>query len=539
MGASSDHYSFLARGIPAIDFTSDVTFPIHTPLDSWANFTPSGLPRSGDLVLKLFERFDGGVPSRTTEKYLLIVAGHTPLYFSPGLLRGVAVIAILAGIAVLFLSRKRRPLPAGIPPVRWSGVKLVFFTFIVESFIWLSENVIGVIRGYRFPWVNNYGGFVVLAIFCGLIGLWLSLGMARRLRLTRDPFPYYVRAFILLALLTVLLSLANAELAAYPAFSLMFLSLAMFLRPPVLKGAFLVLTPYPVARLVFQEYTGLYQRILADLRLPSFSSSVIYNALFILFFSMLALPFVFAFAAVYRDSSADLFWLRRFGGTAGIALAAGGTLMSAVLLLFRPVYGPLWERSVSVTQTYRLGADSGAVNIASAEYLSGIRCTVDGIDSTFDGRRTSMPLHTERPAVVTWLSVDRSLTRRPERTGAGSVMDRRLVIHSAFRPLSVVVSYRSDRPFAAVSPWVRGVRHAATPDTGKNKIYTWYAFPDTPLVVPVTVTLRDSQSVRETVEVTYDSLEYPLTVDRDMTYFIKRTIVDAGAAFRADEGRVQ
>jgi len=84
-----------------------------------------------------------------------------------------------------------------------------------------------------------------------------------------------------------------------------------------------------------------------------------------------------------------------------------------------------------------------------------------------------------------------------------------------------------------------GVRRGASPDSAKNAVYTWYAFPDTPIVVPVTLKLRDSQSVRETVEITYDSLEYPLSLDRDMTYFLKRTIVDAGAAIRAREGRNQ
>ncbi len=538
-GTGSDHMPFLSRGIPAIDFTSDVSFPIHTPLDSWANFTPSGLPRTGDLVLKLFERFDGGVPSRTTEKYLLVVAGHTPVYFSHPLLRGFAVIAFLMGIAVLFLLWKRRPVPAAVPPVRWSGLKLLLFTLIIQSFIWLSENVIGSIRGYRFPWVNNYGGFVVLALLCGLIGLWLSLRMARRLPLAADPFPYYASAFILLSVLIALLSLANAELGAYPALSLALLSLAMLLRPPVLKAAFLVLTPYPMVRLVFQEYTGLFQRMLANIPLPSFLSSVMYNAGFILFFSLLSVPFVFAFAAVYRDSARDLFWLKKFRGNAGIALSAAGTLVTALFLLFRPVYGPLWERSVSVTQMYALGADSGAVNIVGGEYLDGIRCAVDGIDTTFSGRRTQMTLHTGRPAIVTWLSVDTSLTRLAGSSDSASVLERRLVIHSAVRPLSVVVSYRSNRPFTAVSPWARGVRRGAPPDSANNKIYTWYAFPDTPLVVPVTLTLRDSQQVRETVEVAYDSLEYPMSFDRDMTYFVKRTIVDAGAVLRAGERRAQ
>jgi hypothetical protein len=399
--------------------------------------------------------------------------------------------------------------------------------------------VIGILRGYRFPWVNNYGGFVVFAVFCGLIGLWLSLRLARRLHLTADPFPYFIRAFVILTVLTALLSLANAELAAYPALSLIFLALAMFLRPPALKGALLLLTPYPMVRLVFTEYTGLFQRMLANIPLPSVSSSVLYNAGFILFYSLLSVPFVFAFAAVYRDAGRDLFWLKKFGGNAGCALAAAGALLTAVVLLFRPVYGPLWERSVSVTQTYTLGADSGAVNIAGGEYLNGIRCTIDGIDTTLSGRQTRITLHTEKPAIVTWLAIDTSLTRSAESSDSVSVMERRLVLHSALRPLSVTVSYRSNRPFGAVSPWVRGLRRGAPPDSAKNTIYSWYAFPDTPLVVPVTLTLRDSQQVRETVEVTYDSLEYPLSLDRDATYFLKRTIVDAGAAFRAREGRNQ
>jgi hypothetical protein len=536
-GTGSDHMPFLAKGIPAIDFTSDVSYPIHTPLDSWANFNPDGLPRTGDLVLRLFERFDGGVPSRSTEKYWLLIVGHTPVFFSHPLLRGIAALAFLLGLAVLLLVRKRHTAPAPDARVRWSGLKLLLFALIIQTFVWLSENVIGLVRGYRFPWVNNYSGFVVLAIFCGLIGLWLALRMVRRLPLSGDPFPYYLRAFILLSVLIGLLSIPNAELAVYPALSLMFLSLALVLPHPVLKGVFLLLTPYPAVRLVFSEYTGLFQRLLAHLAMPSFLSSVLYDVGFVLFFTLISLPYVYAFAAVYRDSGRDLFFLKRFRGSAGLALAGFGAAATAVLLLFRPVYDPLWETSVSVTQTCRLGTDSGAVNITSGEYLAGIRCVVDGRDSTLGGRVTSMPLRTERPATVGWLTVDTSVTRGPERGDTSCVIERRLVLHSALRPLSVSISYRSERPFTAASPWVRGVRRGVVADSGRYKTFSWYAFPDTPLVVPVTFTLRDSQMVRETVEVTYDSLAYPMTLARDMTYFVKRTIVNAGATFGAREER--
>jgi hypothetical protein len=536
-GTGSDHMPFLAKGIPAIDFTSDVSYPIHTPLDSWANFNPDGLPRTGDLVLRLFERFDGGVPSRSTEKYWLLVVGHTPVFFSHPLLRGVAALSFLLGLAVLLLVRKRRPAPVAVPRVQWSGLKLLLFALIIQAFIWLSENVMGLLRGYRFPWVNNYGGYVVLGLFCGLIGLWLALRMVRRLPLSGDPFPYYLRAFVLLSVLLVLLSIPNAELAVYPALSLIFLSLALLLPHPVLKGAFLLLTPYPAVRLVFSEYTGLFQRMLSRVAMPSFLSSVLYDLGFVLFFTLISLPYVYAFAAVYRDSGRDLFWLKRFRTTAGLALAGCGAAVTAVLLLLRPVYDPLWETSVAVTQTYRLGADSGAVTLSSGEYLGGIRCVYDGIDSTLQGRVTSLPLRTQRPATIGWLTVDTLVTRGPERGDTTRVSARRLVLHSALRPLSVSVNYRSDQPFTASSPWVTGVRRGVVADSGRHKTFSWYAFPDTPLVVPVTFTLRDSQRVRETVEVTYDSLAYPLALGRDMTYFVKRTIVNASATFGAREER--
>jgi hypothetical protein len=534
-GTGSDHMPFLAKGIPAIDFTSDVTYPIHTPLDSWANFNPAGLPRTGDLVLRLFERFDGGVPSRTTEKYLLVVLGHTPFYFPHLLLRMFAVVAFLLGLAGLVIVWRRRAAPPHTPIVPWSGLKLLLFTLIIQSSLWLSENVIGALRGYRFPWVNNYGGFVVLAIFCGLIGLWLTLRLAKRLPLSADPFPYYVRAFVLLGAMTALLSLPNAELAAYPALSILFLALAMIVPLPLFKGIFMLLTPYPVFRLVFFEDLGLFQRILAHTQMPSLFASILYNATFIVFYSLLSLPFVYAFAAVYRDSGRDLFLLKKFRGNVGLALGCAGAVVTACILLVRPVYDPLWEMSVAVTQTYTVGADSGAVNLKSGEYLKGIRCTLDGRDTTLEGRITAMRLATSRPAVVGWLTLDTAVSQASAAGDTPLAFERRIVLHSSVRPLSVTVSYRSDRPFTAASVWVRGVRRAAAPDTLRNKTFTWYSFPDTPLVVPVTFTLGDSQEVRETVEVVYDTLAYPLTLARDLTYFTRRTIVDASTTFGAPE----
>jgi len=70
-------------------------------------------------------------------------------------------------------------------------------------------------------------------------------------------------------------------------------------------------------------------------------------------------------------------------------------------------------------------------------------------------------------------------------------------------------------------------------ESDRLKSFSWYAFPESVLVIPVTFTLRDTQKVRETIEVTFDSLAYPVIMHRDETYFTKRSVVNATRTFGA------
>ena len=530
-GTGSDHMPFLKAGIPAIDFTSDVSYPIHTPLDNWKNFNPAGLARTGDLVLKLFERFDGGVPSRTTENYWLVVVNHVPVFFSHFFLRIIASVAVILGVIVLIRLRRKRLPPDPAAPIRWSTLKLLLCTLIIQSFIWLSENVVGIIRGYRYPWVNNFGGFAVLGLLCGFLGLWLVFRMKRVVRLSADPYPYYLRAFILLGLMIIGLSLANAELGVYPALSLLLLVLAVVLRPPVLKAICMILAPYPVARLLFSEYIGLFQRLFAQASMETFMLSVLHNGAFILLFTLVSIPFVYAFAAVYRSTAADLFWLRKFRGTAALVIVGAGIIVTGTYLLFQPVYNETWEQAVRVQQVHTLGADSGTVSLTSSEYLNGVRLTYDNRDTLLSGRNVRVTLPTAHPATVPWLAVSDSVM--PAGTPGDTLVSftRRLTLNSQIRPLMVSVTYRSDQVFTAVSPWASGARRRIEKESDRLKVFTWYAFPDSVLVVPVTFTVADTQKIRESIEVTYDRLAYPLRAERPLTYFTPRTVVSATASF--------
>ena len=532
-GTGSDHMPFLKSGIPAIDFTSDVSYPIHTPLDNWKNFNPAGLARTGDLILKLFEKYDGGVPSRTTENYWLVVVNHVPLFFSHLLLRIIASASVIVGVIALIALRKRRLPQDPATHIRWSGLKLLLVTLIVQSFIWLSENVVGLLRGYRYPWVNNFGGFVVLGLLCGLLGLWLVFRLKRVARFTADPYPYYLRAFIVLLALIVSLSLANAELGVYPALSLLLLALALLVKPPVVKALFILLAPWPLARLVFSEYLGLLQRVLAQAMMENLMLAVLHNGAFILLFTLASLPFVYAFAAVYRSTGADLFWLKGFRGVRVLVAVAAGILLTGTYLLTRPVYSEAWQQAVRVQQHYTLGADSGSVSLSSAEYLSGIRLAYDGRDTVLSGWTLRSTLATAQPATVPWLAL--SDTTLPAGQPGDTLVSftRRLTLDSRLRPLAVSITYRSNEPFTVSSPWATGMRRRVEKESDRLKAYTWYSFPDSSLVVPVTFTVADTQKIRESIEVTYVGLAYPLRMERPLTYFTPRTTVSATASFGA------
>jgi hypothetical protein len=123
-GTGSDHIPFLEHGIPALDLTSDVGYPIHTPLDNLARFDTSGLARSGNLVLKLVERFDGGVPSRTTEKYYLLQLGEHLIFITHPVLLGFAGIAFALSMIAFLVVRRHRVRDRSSEP-RWSVPKLV------------------------------------------------------------------------------------------------------------------------------------------------------------------------------------------------------------------------------------------------------------------------------------------------------------------------------------------------------------------------------------------------------------------------------
>ncbi len=526
----SDHESFLAKGIPAICFTSDVNYPIHTIQDNLENFTPSGLKRTGDLVLKLFDRFDHDVPPRSTDKYLLIRIGVAPFFLPYWLLWLSIVLSMLIGWTTLVGVRRRRDQTTNVKNIKWSGMKILLCAFVVQVFIWFSENLVGLMNSYRFPWVNNFDGFSVLGILSGLIGLWFML---RLFRFSTDAYVYTRVAFIVLAAFILLMSFGGPKLAMYPASGLFFFSLAMRTQNRLLKLLFLLAAPCLMIRLFFPEFLGLIQRLLASNTIDSLAGNIGYNLAFVFFFWLLSLPFAYAFAAVYRSTNADLFWLKRFRTIPALILVLLAATSLSVYLSSRPVYGRDWFSLVRVNQEYSIGSDSSSITLKGSEYLKGVHMWLDGEQSVFEERTNFSKLHPARSTSVNWCSISVFNAKLDDISGADSLnrIERRIEVRSKFRPLRVSMVFRSTEPIEVTSPWSHGSYRRTERETSTMKTFSWYSFPDTPLVVPVTFALRDSQTVIERIEVTYDSLAYPIALGRVHTNFIKRTTVSSQDTF--------
>ncbi len=529
----SDHVAFIDKGIPAIDFTSDVSFPIHTPQDSWENFTSSGLKRSGDLVLKLFQRYDGGVPSRTTERYLVLEMGGQLVILPYFVLWMIVAFALLTTIVAFVRLRRNRPPTDPATRVKWSGFKLLVATFFMHSFIWSSETLLGFLKGYRFPWVNNTGGFWMLGALSGCIGLWVVLQAVRRYRLSSDAFVFARESLVLFIVLIALTSFITPELAFYPAVALLCLVAALLVRPPALKLLFFAASFFVLYKMFFFDGMMLFQRLLASNTTHKAFQNILHEIAFILVYGILSLPVVYGFAAVYRSSGVDLVWLKKFRGRGGLIGTALATLGLAGYLYARPVYDHLWYSTIRVQQRYTMGEQrdlsENMIEVKSSEPLRNVHVRRGEDDTVLTERSNYWTLALPAGTRVDWVEVTSMDGLPTMRSDTVLRLDRTIEVRSAFRPLQVETTFESNEPFEVSSPWATGgrLRDPSQRETDKRKLFSWFAFPDTLLRIPITFTMREHQTITQTINVTFDSLASPLRLYRDFTNVSYRTTVTA------------
>ncbi|MBM4159736.1 MAG: Zn-dependent exopeptidase M28 [Ignavibacteria bacterium] len=527
-GIGSDHMPFLDKNIPAIDFTSDPSDPIHTAQDNYENFKPDGLKRSGDLVFRLVERFDGGTPEKTSDQYYLYQIGATPIFVPRWLLRVFLLISLIVTFFALARVRQRREATDQTKKPKIPGLKLFLLALIIQACVWLSENVVSLIKGVRHPWMANLDGYFVLGFFAALFGIWIALQLAPRLRLRHDAYSYFLRAVIFLLVFFILSAFSSSKLALYPAVSLFLLSLALLVRQPLLKLIFWLLSPHFMFRLFFSEGFGFLARAgYSNVEITP-AVSVWIHLLYILFFSIWSFPFLLGFASVYLDAKTDLLWLKQFRTRWGLIGSALACVITIIVLSAQPSYTQYWRPNIRVEQTFDADSATGTLVVESSEYLTGARIQVGSIDTTIGSRATRLAFHSLAAPAEKWVRTERDVATT--RTDSGTTFRLLLKLHTRYRPYTLRVTYAGGE---------HELRDILTPLTSatleRSLTLLWYSFPDTMLLIPVQFTVVGADSIIERVDATLAEPAVPMEIstkeDANVSY---RSILSRRTALKQE-----
>jgi hypothetical protein len=505
-GAGSDHQPFMEKGIPAIAFVSDVTFPIHTPNDTLEYFEPAGLERSGRLILELVREFDQGQPEEKAGHYMLILIGEKPVYIPLLWLRAFVFLSLLVGLGAflsLYRSRKLRVDWVEEKKVKKSWPKLFIMNLIIIITMFASLWLMQLVSGQRTPWYAHPGPYVPYAFLFLIFGIWIGLQLTRRWRLRKNPFFYFIRASIYLTVLTVLAWLASGpRLALYPAAGLFFISLACWAPWGWLKGLFWVLAPFWLFRmLVLPEY---YQFMVRSTAIgfavfKSFLLNLLFWTVLVLFFVFWTMPFLLGFAAVYRSSSGDLLGMKRLRGS--LALIPIGLLIigGAFYLKTFPAYDGPWEQDVTVLQK-RDAENKTSFEFTSSGYLRGIRAGFDGREEVLNEKSSFRSF--DWPLEMDWLMDEVGVQTEERETDKLVRLDCQLDFEKP--PFQVTLQLKSDRPFTVENANVR-YRHR------KNRVSVLWSTHPSPILHPEMELALPLEAGLEAV-ITATFLETPLSV---------------------------
>jgi hypothetical protein len=449
-GASSDHAPFLEKGIPAIGFVTDLSFPIHTPNDSLEYFEPAGLERSGRLILELMKKFDDGQPAQKAGGYMLVLIGEKPLFVPLSWLKVLVILSLIVGLLTFIRLYRIRKLQTNWEEdrkVKKSWPKLVVHNVIIVvamfGALWLMQRL----SGLRAPWYAHPGPYVIYVFVFFVFGIWLSLQLTRRWRLRRNSFFYFARASIYLAVLIGLAWLASGpRLALFPAAGLLFISLACLAPWAWLKGLLWLLAPFWIFRmLVLSEGASFVFRTAAMgmTGLKTFVLNLLVWTALGLFFIAWTMPFLLGFAAVHRSARGDLWAMKPVRRL--IALIPIGILViaGAVYLRTIPAFDGPWEQEVAITQ--KLDAENKtAVEFSSFGPLKGIQATIGGREEILDGRRSFKRI--EMPLEMNWLK--QQVTSQAEEKGEETIIRLGFRLDFEKMPYEVRLQLKSDRAFS-------------------------------------------------------------------------------------------
>ena len=147
-----------------------------------------------------------------------------------------------------------------------------------------------------------------------------------------------------------------------------------------------------------------------------------------------------------------------------------------------------------------------------------------GTDTSIGSTITELEFPPAPEFDTTWLSVGGS--ERHEKSGDTTRYDVELRLAATRRPYAVSVTY------STAGQNVGGFESPFYSHTNKAGTHIeWYSFPDSILTIPVRFSVIGRDTVRENIEVLFDGLADPVTVEGEMTYVIPRTVFSSNSRY--------
>jgi hypothetical protein len=492
--------------------------PIHTPQDDFEHFKPSGLKRSGDLVYALIHRFDENVPEAKTNNYYLLQIGKRAIFFPLWLLSAFIVASVVLAIGALIVVRKRRIETGRSQRPKVPALKLFLFAMLIQTCVWLSENLVGLIKGTRFPWVAYPNGYFILGFLAALLGIIFSLKFSPRMNLSKDPYRWFLRAVIFLLVFTSLLALINVKVTLYPALALFFLALAMLVQKPWLKLLFWILSPHFMFRLMFSEGFVFWGRMTAFHSTQPMWMYFVLHLFYIFFFALWSFPSLLGFAAVYFDSGVDLLWLKQWRTRTG--LIAGSTLFLLCVLVLSsfPSYSDEWRSTITIDQSLDMNTGKGTVQLKSSEYLRHLTVHLAEKDTIISTWKRNVPIKEFTYHHAPWIQIERTVLK----TSLDSSITYNILatLHFKYRPQNFTLSYSTKK---SKIEDVAGEFIANT--TAHSVSLQWKSFPDTVMMIPIHFRTAKADTVTETLEEKFVELIEPVRIEKERTNIVPQTTV--------------
>ncbi len=511
-GIGSDHLPFLQKSIPAICFSSSLNDPFHTPQDNIVNLNTSGLKRSTELTYHLVKRFDH-LPLIEKPQYYHLVAAGNYLFFIPLWLLWLFVVSslIITPVTIALRSNslntemnQRKKVPA---------LQLLFFMFIIVMAGWVSESLVGILKGVRYPWLVDLDLYVLFAIFCSIVTMLFFSKQLLLLFKSHSPIKWYIRVLIVLGIYTVLLLLFNVRLAVYPAVSIFVVGFIVIIPSVIVKIILWFVALYPLIQISFNEGFDMIARMVVLQHILTLPAGIILQLIPPVFFVLWFLPAAMLLAAILSQSSFELSeQFKRWRKKSIIVFAITGVLIMFLLLLL-PSHNSIWAPSVKATFK-EYSADSATISLESSEYITNTILRTPINDTTIDQRiiKTEIPFSDSIPQ---WFNVE-LLDLNSNCNSLSTQKSVKIKVSSMHVPMDLQCSIVTKSKILSVQTPFYFSRTLSTVDLK-------FVYPDSVLIIPLDLSIASDDTVKLLLEAKFPILPPYVQVSNPVMNVIPET----------------